>query len=401
RAGSLLVVAEVAVAVVLLVGAGLMIRSFSRLLSVDTGYDSRGLLTGRLILTASSYPEPPRVQSFFDTLLSRLEALPGVEAAAAVSQLPLSGPFSSGTIAVEDRQADPDNSDVETDQIVVAGDYFRTMGIALLSGRYFTAADAAGAPGVAIVDEMMARRFWPDSDPVGRRIKFGSLDSVNPWLTIVGVVRHIKNTDLDTPGREQTYTPLAQRSTRGMSVVIRAASDAGGPGGAADAAQLAGPLREAVLAIDPQQPIFSVQTMDEVVDAEVAEPRFSMLLLLLFAGIAAALAAIGIYGMMAWSVTQRNHEIAIRMALGAQRPDVLRMVLAQGLRLTLAGVLFGLAGAFALTRTMSSLLFDVSALDPATYVAVALLLALVAMAAVWVPARRATRADPMIALRYE
>ena len=394
RMRSVLVVLEVAVSLVLMAGAGLMIRSFSRLTQVDPGFDPRGVLTARMFLTPVKYTEPAQMESFYRRLIERLGQIPGVESASAISLIPMGG-SSSGTMTVKDRLGDKDRESLEVDRRTVTPDYFRTVGMTLVKGRAFTEQDRADAPPVTIVDESFARRYWPDSDPVGREIKVGGPDNVDarrPWMTIVGVVKHVKQYGLDVDGREQAYFPFAQRPQVSMALALRTKQDP---------LALASLVQSEVLALDSDIPIYSVRSMSEIVSDSVAQARFSLFLLATFAGVALALSAVGIYGVMAWSVSQRHHEIGIRMALGAQGADVLRLVLRSGMTLTLAGVVLGLGSALALTRLMDSLLFHVSAVDPATYAAGALVLATVAMLACYIPARRATRVDPMIALRYE
>jgi predicted permease len=295
-------------------------------------------------------------------------------------------------MTVKDKLGDKDNEEIEIDQRSVTDGYFRTMGLTLIKGRLFTPQDTADAPGVTVIDETFARRCWADADPIGRQVKVGGSDGTRPWLTIVGVVRHVKQFGLDVDGREQAYFPFPQAPQISMVLVLRTMQDP---------MRLAGSVQAEVLALDKDLPIFGVRSMERIVSDSVSQTRFSLFLLTSFAGVALLLAAVGIYGVMAWSVSQRNHEIGIRMALGAQGEDVLRLVLRAGMSLTFAGLTLGLASALALTRLMGGLLFQVSAVDPATYTGVALLLGSVAMLACYIPARRATRVDPMIALRYE
>jgi putative ABC transport system permease protein len=389
-----LVVLEVAVSLVLMAGAGLMIRSFSRLTQVDPGFDPRGVLTARMFLTPVKYTEDVQVESFYHRLLERLGQAPGVESASAISQIPMGGSYSSGTMTVKDRLGDKDRESLEVDQRTVTHDYFHTMGMTLVRGRAFTEQDRTDAPAVAIVDESFVARYWPDSDPIGREVKIGGSDH-DPndiWMTIVGVVKHVKQYGLDVDGREQAYFPFAQQPQSSMVLALRTSQDS---------LALSSMVQSEVLALDSDIPIYSVRSMSQIVSDSVSQSRFSLFLLATFAGVALVLSAVGIYGVMAWSVSQRHHEIGIRMALGAQGADVLRLVLRSGMVLTLTGVTLGLGSALALTRLMDSLLFHVSAFDPATYTAGALVLATVAMLACYIPARRATRVDPMVALRYE
>jgi len=270
--------------------------------------------------------------------------------------------------------------------------YFRSMGIPLLSGRTITPQDVADGPQVALVNEAVVRRYFPNEDPLGKRFKFGDPEDQAPWITIVGVVKDVRRQGLDTAARIASYLPHRQRPARSLEVVIRAAGEP---------LALAGAARDTIRSLDRDLPITNLRTMSDVLSETSAQRRFNMLLLGLFAGVALLLAAVGIYGVMAYAVTQRTHEIGVRMALGARPRDVLSLVLKQGLGLALAGVALGLGGAFALTRLMASLLYEVSATDPLTFAAVALLLVGVASLASYLPARRATKVDPMIALRYE
>ncbi|MCI0487334.1 MAG: ABC transporter permease [Blastocatellia bacterium] len=391
-ARNLLVVAEVALALVLLTGAGLLIRSFFELQKVDPGFNPANVLTMRLSLPDTTYPEGPQIEAFFQKALERIESLPGVEAAGAVSDLPLSGSYSSGTITIENPLADADNASFEADRRSVSTDYFRAMGIALRRGRYFNDLDKADGPEAVIADEELAERFWPGEDPIGRRIKLGGPQSTSPWRTIVGIVAHVKDYDLSKEGREHVYFPHSQRATNSMFLTVRTAGDP---------MNLAGAVRNELRAVDPNQPVYEIAPMEQLVYASVGEPRFYMTLLGIFAAVALILAMVGVYGVMNYSVAQRTHEIGIRMALGAERADIIKLVVRQGLILASAGIVIGLVSSIVLTRLMESLLYEVSATDPFTFVAVALALALVAVIANLIPARRATKVDPMVALRYE
>jgi predicted permease len=391
---STLVVVEVAVALVLLVGAGLLIRSFGRLQEVNPGFNPQNILTMQISLPRSKYAENNQMSAFYEQVLDRVKALPGAQSAAFGTNLPMSGSNSSASFSVEGLQVPQGESSPHGDPHMVSTDYFKTMEIPLLSGRYFDERDSKDSLPVTVVDETLANRYWPDQDPVGKRIAafFDSKNNQLNWRTVVGVVKNVKRYGLDGKIKEQYYFPQSQSPQRSMFLLVRSAADPTG---------LASSIRDAIHNVDKDQPIFRVMTMEQVVSNSVAQKRFSMLLLVIFAAVALLLAAVGIYGVMSYSVTQRSHEIGIRMALGAQQGDVLRMVVRQGMTITLIGVVIGLVGAFLVTRIMSSLLFGVGARDPLTFVAIPLILAGVALGACFIPARRATRVDPMIALRYE
>jgi putative ABC transport system permease protein len=332
--------------------------------------------------------------TFYDQSLERVKALPGVQSAAVGTNLPMSGSNTSASFSVEGLQVAQGESSPHGDPHYVSSDYFQTMQIPLLKGRYFTEQDTKDSLPITIVDDVLADRYWPGEDPVGKRIAafFDSKGNQLNWRTIVGVVGHVKRYGLDGKIKEQYYFPQAQRTQSTVSLLIRSTSNP---------ASLVPAVRDAIHEVDKDQPIYRVMTMEEVVSNSVAQKRFSMLLLAIFAAVALLLAAVGIYGVMSYSVTQRTHEIGIRMALGANQSDVMKMVIRQGMTVTLIGVAIGLTGAFLVMRFISSLLFGVSSYDPMTFVVIPLILAGVALAACFVPARRATKVDPMIALRYE
>ncbi|MFY9611385.1 MAG: ABC transporter permease [Blastocatellia bacterium] len=387
---SMLVVAELALAVVLLVGAGLMIKSLWRLSRVDAGFSAENVLTMRVSLPGVRYGEDVERSAFFDQVLQHVESLPGVEAAGVASAIPLTGWQNTAPFLIEGRQ---EMTEAEESH-VASPDYFRAMGIDLVAGRGFNDMDRAQSAKVAIVSQGLARRYWTDEDPIGKRIRLGG-DPQEPWRTIVGIVGDIKQTGLDGEATREYYIPYKQDTwgmTYDLTVVMRTASEP---------LSLVGAAQEQVRAIDGELPVHHIHTLAQLRAQSSAPRRFLMLLLTSFGGVALLLAAVGIYGVISYGVSRRTHEIGIRLALGAQVTDVLKLVFRQGLTLILIGIGTGLAGAWALTRVMSSLLFDVTATDPATFVAISVLLAAVATLACYVPARRATKVDPMVALRYE
>jgi putative ABC transport system permease protein len=394
RLRGMLVVAEVALSLTLLVGAGLLIRSFLRLQEVDTGFRPAGVLTMRISLPEEKYAKIEQTRTFYRELLDRIRRLPGVDAVGGATGLPLGGTGWSGTATVDSQAVQPRDTTPEVDQRPVFPGYFEAMGIPLVRGRYFEQRDnEKGAP-VAIIDETMANTYWPKEDALGKRIKPGGRQSTQPWRTIIGVVRHVRYRTLESPSRVEFYWPYDQTSFAlgSMSLAIHTSSDP---------RSLAGVVQRQVQALDPDQPVYRIRTMSELMSESMARRRLSMFLLAIFAAVALALAAIGIYGIMSYSVAQRAHEVGIRMALGARSSDVVRMVLGQSLGLTLAGIFAGLLGSLALTNFLSSLLFDVKATDATTFLLVAVILAAVALVASLVPAYRATTVDPVNALRQE
>jgi putative ABC transport system permease protein len=394
RLRSLLVVSEVALTLTLLVGAGLLIQSFRRVLGVDPGFDSQNLLTMQVSV---NNPDGHKVSSFFNQLQENVRKLPGVKSVAISNGLPLVT-ANHPTFFIEGRPLPAKGEEPGAIRYTVSTDYFQTMGIELLRGRGFTPHDTATTPLVVVIDEALARHFQ-NEDPIGRRISQSS--SGTPAYEIVGIVRHVEQYGLDGQDTQvpQFYLNFNQipverlpGSTRRINLLTRTE---------VEPMSLTSAVRGQISALNQDQPVFNVRTMEEIVSQSMAPRRFSMLLLAVFAVVALALASIGIYGMMSYSVAQRTREIGLRMTLGAQRGNVLRLVIGHGMKLALAGVVLGLVSALALTRTMKNLLFGVSTTDPLTFVAFALLLALVALLACWVPARRATKVDPIIALRYE
>ena len=394
RAQSLLVVVEVGLSLLLLIMAGLMLKSFARLTRVDPGFDPNNVVSMRINLPPARYAQGQRMATFFQQLVERVETVPGVESAAVASHMPFvyteDWTFTVEGVASQDA-AQTQNLDTRT----VSPGYFDAMRIPMLRGETFSPQDVAGAPGVVIINQTMARRFWPDQEAIGKRIKLGRADSNNPWLTVRAIVQDSAQGSLDVATRPEVYFPLAQMAWRYRRMNLAVRSDA------VDPMSLIGQIQAEVRGIDKDQPVYQIQTLDSLIGDSVGTRRFAMTLLGLFAGLALLLAAIGIYGVMSYSVTQRTHEIGIRVALGASRKDVLKLVVGQGLVFILSGLVIGLIGAYIATTLLSNLLYDVSARDPITFAAVTVVLTLIALAACYLPARRATRVDPMVALRYE
>jgi putative ABC transport system permease protein len=387
-----LVAAQVALVVVLLTGAGLLMRSFLELQRVHLGFAPDGLLTARLTLPGSKYGEPPQRAAFYEALVERLRGAPGVSGVGAISTIFLTTTPNSTNFTVEGRTMTQEEQGVEVPLDAVTPDYFRVMGIPLERGRAFTAQDHADAPPVVIINASMARRFWPDEDPVGRRFKYGDSGSEAPWMTIVGVVGDMRRTGYDRPVRYETFLPHAQMPRAGMTLVLRATGDP---------LALVDDMRGAVRALDAEQPVYEVATMDRLLAGMVAQRRFSMTLLGAFAALALALGLVGVYGVTSYLVAQRTREVGLRLALGAEPGHVVRMVVRQGMAAAAVGVGAGIVGALAAARLMRSLLYGVGPTDVATLVGVTALIALATLLANWLPARRAARVDPLMALRYE
>lgn len=394
RLHRLLIVAEVSLALVLLAGAGLLMRSFLRVISIDPGFRTDRILTMRVGLPRSKYSRPEQIAGFYRDALARVRALPGVEAAGAVTALPLENAGSSGTTTLDTRAVPPDQATPEADWRIVTPGYFEAMGIRLVRGRYFDDRDVRESPRVAVVDETMAHTYWPGEDAIGKRLKMGGMRSTNPWMTIVGVVGHVRYRTLEARSRVQVYWAQAQSpgGSSSMALAILAKEDP---------KSLAPAVARGVMEVDPEQPVFRVRTMDELRSDALAERRLAMLLFAAFATVASLLAAIGIYGVATYSVTQRTREIGIRMALGARRLQIAGLVLGQSLVFVAIGIVVGLLGSVALRRVVSALLFDVRATDPMTFAGVAVGLMLIALIATYMPARRASRVDPVVALRTE
>jgi putative ABC transport system permease protein len=389
---SVLVVSEVAMSVVLLAAAGLLIKSVARLRDVDPGFTSKNLLTMDLSLPSLRYPQPSLQAGFYKRLFERIDALPGVESAGFVSVLPLGKNFDGRALAIEDHPR-PEGQEISADLYVVTSGYLQASGIHLLRGRLLSPEDTENAPFAALINERMADELWPGQDPLGRRIRFPGLPGQPvKWRSIVGVVGDVKQYALDREDNMQFYLPEDQFPFQSGSLVVRARTEP---------ASLTSAVRGEVLALDPDLPVYNVATMDDLLSNSISLRRFSMVLLGIFALIALTLAATGIYSVISYSVSQRTHEIGVRMALGASRRDVLALVLGQGMLPAAIGAGVGLVAAVVLTRFMTSLLFGVSPSDPATFLAITSVLASVAVMACYIPARRAMATDPMIALRYE
>jgi putative ABC transport system permease protein len=383
-----LAVAEVASALVLLVGAGLLVKSFLRLQQVETGVRPENVLTMRVSLPAARYDTAQKSGLFYRDVLERVSAQPGVEAAGVINMLPLQRYGSNGEIQVEGHNPLPPGRVPLTEYRLASAGYFKALGIPLLSGRLFEAGDERDTARNVVVSQTLVRTFFLEGDAVGKRVKAGG----NDWLTIVGVVGDVRQSGLTQPSRPELFFPYTAYRGDGMTLVVKGASDPN---------DLTAAVRKEVQAVDPNQPVYNVRTMQEVIDLSISNSRLNMTLLSVFAGLATLLAVVGIYSVMSYLVTQHTREIGIRMALGARPANILRLVIGQGLLLTLAGVGVGALAAFGLTRLMASLLYGVAGTDPATYALVSALLLLVALAACYVPARRATKVDPLVALRYE
>jgi putative ABC transport system permease protein len=388
RARNVLVVAEVALSLVLLIGAGLMIRSFVEMLRSDFGVNPANVLTMQVSLPNEKYAKPETRIGFLDQLLSRIEALPGVTQAGAVGNLPMGGSNNSHGIERIGQTVFQQGRQPNIDYTPVTPGYLAAIGTRLIKGRNLTEQDRDDAPRVALVNEAFVKEFLPGQDPLSQTFK----EPGGPAITIVGVTGNVMNGDFDDKREAQIYTPYNQDSWRGMYVVIRTGSNP---------SQLTAAVRGEVGALDKTLPVFNVKPMEQVVGERMSPKRLATFMFAVFALIALALAGVGIYAVMSYAVSQRTHEIGIRMALGAQARDIFKLVITQGLALTLVGIVIGLAGAYAMTRAMSQILYGITATDPFTFVGISLLLGCVAMLACYVPTRRAIRVDPMIALRYE
>ncbi len=388
-----LIIAEVALSVVLLAGAGLLFRSFLHLQAVDAGFSAHQVLTARLSPTGTNFSEDADFVNFYDKVLQRLNAVPGVQYSGAINTLPLSkGPTTS--FRIEGRPVQTRDNWARTNFRSVTNDYFHAMSIPLLQGRSFSAQDNQTTPFVTVINELVAQREFPGENPIGKRITFGRVDSRQQpvWFEIVGIAASIRSAELREDPESELYFSANQNPFESMSLVIRSS---------VEPASLSASVRQIVNEVDKSVPVSDVKTMDHIVSESVTQPRFNLFLLGLFSGLALVLSVAGIYGVTAYTVTQRTHELGIRIALGAQVGDVLRMIMGQGMTVIGIGIAIGLAAAFLLMRFMNSLLFGVSATDPFTFAGITAVLIAAGLLACYVPARRATKVDPLIALRSE
>lgn len=389
RTRSVLVAVEVALSLVLLIGAGLMIKSFLRLQQMNLGFDPDNVLAVNLSLSTSRYPEDRQQAAFFQEALQRLQSLPGIKSAGATTGLPLTLSLSGSDFRIEGHPEPEAGKEMIIHTRSVSPDYFGTLGISLIKGRDFSERDKSDAPKVAIINNDLARIYFHNEDPIGKRITF---DDGESWISIVAVIGDVRQLGLDSSAKPEVYFPYLQVAAPSMSLVVRTTSNP---------SSLAGAVKSQIQMIDKDLPIDDAKTMQQLLAESVSGRRFNMLLLTVFAMVSLVLAIVGIYGVMSYSVTQRTHEIGIRVAIGAQSRDVFRMVIGQGMMLAMIGITFGLVGAFALTRLMTTMLFGVEPTDPATFVSIAVLLTSVALVACYIPARRATKVNPLLALRYE
>lgn len=393
RAQNMLVVAEVSLSLMLLVMAGLMIRSFAKLTNIDPGMQTRNVMTMRVNRSPAASKNGAQNAAFFQQVIDKVKTLPGVEAIAVTSHMPFVY-TEDWTVTIDSPSIPSDRQTQNVDTRTVSADYFSTMRIPLLAGEPFSIQDGRETPPVIIVNETFAQRFWPNENAIGKRIRPGPADSKNPWFAIKGIVKDSAQGALDRPVKPEAYFALEQMAGqyRRMNLAVRTS---------VDPKSLVGAIQLAIREVDKNQPVYQIQTVDELIGNTVGTRRFAVFILTMFAVLALVLATTGIYGVISYSVAQRTREIGIRLALGAQATDVLRLVVVQCMRLAVGGVVIGLAAAFGLTRLMNSLLFGVSATDKMTFGLVALSLLLVALVASYFPARRAMKVDPMVALHYE
>jgi putative ABC transport system permease protein len=392
RLRSLLTIAEIALCLVLLVGAGLLLRSFSQLLKVEPGFETEHILSLRVVLPSYSYGNGTKQAAFYSQATERLAALPGVKSVGAISALPLTASRHSADFTIQGREDFGASQLPLAETRTVTPNYFQTMGIPLIAGRTFGEGDTGTAPPVLMINQSLARRFFPNENPVGHRITFDAPPAELEWLTIVGVVQDVRDLGLETPPEPEIYQPFEQDTLPYMNLVVRAVGD---PRSVASA------VRNEVRALDKDLPVGVPEPMETTVASSIAPRKFNMIILGVFAGLAMLLAIVGIYGVMSYAVSQRTQEIGLRMALGAQRRDVLKLIMGGGMKLALIGVVIGLAVALWLTRLMTTLLFGVTPADGVTFATVTLVLILVALLACYIPARRATKIDPLKALRYQ
>ncbi len=391
RVRQVFAVAEVALALMLLAGAGLMMRSFLKLQEVNPGFNTEHILTMQFQLPATRYKADADLVNYYNQLLEKVSTLPAIDSTGLVSDTPLTGNSNFLSFAMEGQIQSPNDPIQDATTHSVSPDYFKTMGIPLKRGNLFTAQDRADTPRVVVISEEMAKRYWGEVDPIGKRINFDG--GPNPtWLTIIGIVGDTRNESLNEKPYPQMYGPIVQNPRRSLNLFVRSS---------AERATLIPMLRNQMRELDANIPVFNIQSMEQIFADSIARHRFIAFLIILFASLALILASVGIYGVLSYSVTQRNHEIGVRMALGAKSSDILRMVVSQGLKLVVIGIVTGLVAVLVLSRLLASLLFEVSATDPLTFAGVALLLTGVALMACLVPARRAAKTDPMVALRYE
>jgi putative ABC transport system permease protein len=393
RLRGLLVMAEVAISLVLLIGAGLLINSFLRLRNVDPGFRAENLLTMRIVLPEPKYEKRVRRSVFYTDLVQRVQSLAGVRSAAVTTNLPLYRQGNSISVSIEGKPEPPPGQEQIVVTRMISPSYFDTMTIPLLKGRGLTDQDTDDSPNVAVISETMARRYWPGEEPVGKRLAIGKVRSPADLIQVIGVAKDVRQFELTADPKPQMYLTYRQFGFFDLRDLVVKTD--------VDPASLAATVRNAVWEIDKDQPVSNIRTMEDILGDSIARQRFSMLLLAIFASVALVLAAVGIYGVMSYSVAQRTHEIGIRMALGAQTSAVLKLAVGYGLKLVGAGIIIGLIASFALTRVMSTLLFGVTATDPTTFMLISLLLIAVAAIASYLPARRATKVNPIIALRYE
>ncbi|HKY27257.1 MAG TPA: ABC transporter permease [Pyrinomonadaceae bacterium] len=389
-----LIASEIALAQILLVGAGLLILSYVRASQVDPGFNPQGVLTAKIAPSAKKYPNPKAKAAFYSVVLDRLSHLPGVQSVGMVMNLPLSGSSMNRGFRAEGRPEPKADENITMDYQVVSEDYFRAMDVPVVRGRTFTKADTETSERVIVINQALARRYWPNEDPIGRRMAIGESSKETSWRTIVGVVGDMRHASLSEPAVPTAFTVYTQdlESWPRMAFVVKSDSNP---------AALTSAVRSSLVSIDPSQPVYAIEPMEKLITEQIAPRRFVMSLIALLASVALVLSAVGVYGVISFSVSERTQEMGIRMALGAGKRDVLALVLGQSARIAAVGIVVGLIGAFALTRLMATLLFEVSPTDPITFAAVAVLLGVVALIACYIPARRATKVDPVVALRYE